>query len=60
MMCPVCKAYFCPLKSYNHYKSKICREIFNYNPKQVIEIPENVTEVTCPNCKHDIKIKEDK
>jgi hypothetical protein len=43
----------------NDYNISFCREIFGYTPKQLIEIPENVTEVTCPNCKHDVKIKED-
>lgn len=59
MMCPVCKSYFCALKAFNDYQINWYREFFGYTPKQYIEIPENVTEVTCPNCKHDVKIKED-
>ena len=57
MICPVCKKYFCALKSMNDYNISFCREIFRCTPKQLIEIPENVTEVTCPNCKHDVKIE---
>ena len=59
MMCPICKAYFCPLKAMNDYRISFSREIFNHTPKQLIDIPETVTEVTCPNCKHDVEIKED-
>ena len=59
MMCPVCKKYFCPLKAMNNYRIAFTREFFGQTPNELIEIPENVTEVTCPNCKHDVKIKED-